>query len=172
MDTLPNEILSLVLGWNVRMCRGDKNALIELRCVCKAFDIVLKPYIFKTVQLEFSRFLRHEKTPSIRALERVGHHCESIYLDMMIVRDEGTSTHSSTTRPQGGAPKTSLPEPGAHGMEYLRASFTIESSTRACLLLLTFHRGNRTTLQGLQEPDVEGSRDGPGSRVSSKILYE
>lgn len=93
METLPNEILTLILRWNVRMCRGDKNTIIELRHVCKAFDVVLKPYIFKTVQLEFSRFLRHEGTPSLRALERVGNICESIYLDMMIVRDEGTCRH-------------------------------------------------------------------------------
>lgn len=74
------------------MCCGDKNAIIELRSVCKAFDAVLKPYLFKTIQLEFSKFLRHERTPSVMALERVGDCCESMYLDMMIIRDEGMRT--------------------------------------------------------------------------------
>jgi hypothetical protein len=89
MEALPAELLALILEWNVRMCRGDKNTLIELRFVCKAFDAILKPYVFKTVQLEFSKFLRHEPTSSTTHLERVGGLCESMYLDMMIIRDEG-----------------------------------------------------------------------------------
>lgn len=91
MDTLPIEILSLILGWNVRMCCENKNTAIELRSVCKAFDVVLKPLVFKTIQLEFSKFLRHKRTPSVLALERVGGYCEFMYLDMMVVRDEGMS---------------------------------------------------------------------------------
>jgi hypothetical protein len=89
MDSLPTEVLGLILLWNVRMCRCDKNALLPLRLVCKAFDDALKPYVFKAVQLEFSKFHRHEPGPDIESLARVGNTCEALYLDMMVVRDEG-----------------------------------------------------------------------------------
>jgi hypothetical protein len=88
MDSLPAEILGLVLRWNVDMCRHDKNLVLPLRLVCKAFDAALKPYIFKTVQLEFSRFLK-DSTPNTESLARVGHLCGAVYMDMMVVRDEG-----------------------------------------------------------------------------------
>jgi hypothetical protein len=96
MDSLPTEVLGLILLWNVRMCRCDKNALLPLRLVCKAFDDALKPYVFKAVQLEFSKFHRHEPTPDISSLARVGNTCEALYLDMMVVRDEGTLVIYST----------------------------------------------------------------------------
>lgn len=73
------------------MCRCEKNAVLPHRLVCKAFDNALKPFIFKTVQLEFSRFLKTDRTPTIESLERVGGICEALYLDMMVVRDEGMS---------------------------------------------------------------------------------
>jgi hypothetical protein len=88
MDSLPTEILGLVLRFNVDMCRHDKNLVLPLRLVCKAFDAALKPYIFKTVQLEFSRFLK-DATPNTDSLARVGHLCGAVYMDMMVVRDEG-----------------------------------------------------------------------------------
>jgi hypothetical protein len=78
------------------MCRCDKNALLPLRLVCKAFDDALKPYVFKAVQLEFSKFHRHEPTPDISSLARVGNTCEALYLDMMVVRDEGMLVIHST----------------------------------------------------------------------------
>ncbi|RDL42181.1 uncharacterized protein BP5553_02160 [Venustampulla echinocandica] len=87
MDLLPAEILGLILLWDVRMCRLDKNIILPLRLVCKAFDVALRPYIFKTIQLEFSRFLR-SAVPNTGSLTRVGHLCEAIYLDMMMIRDE------------------------------------------------------------------------------------
>jgi hypothetical protein len=96
MDSLPTEVLGLILLWNVRMCRCEKNALLPLRLVCKAFDDALKPYVFKAVQLEFSKFHRHEPTPDISSLARVGNTCEALYLDMMVVRDEGTLVIHST----------------------------------------------------------------------------
>lgn len=71
------------------MCRCDKNKILPLRLVCRAFDTALKPYIFKTVQLEFSRFLRDAPRPKLEELARVGQLCDALYLDMMVVRDEG-----------------------------------------------------------------------------------
>jgi hypothetical protein len=88
METLPTELLRLILDWNVRMCRADKNRILDLRLVCKTFDAVLKPCTFKTVQLEFSRFQRQGR-PSLCDLARVGSFVEALYMDMMIVRDEG-----------------------------------------------------------------------------------
>lgn len=124
MDSLPAELLSLVLLWNVRTSRCEKNTILPLRLVCKAFDEILKPYVFKTIQLEFSRFLRqrrgsneakddegklvrglhghgsgldgiwgNEEIWKLRmdreGLRRVGGYCEALYLDLMVVRDEG-----------------------------------------------------------------------------------
>jgi hypothetical protein len=89
MDSLPRELIELILFSAVRMCRCDKNIILNLRLVCKAFDVALRPYSFKTIQLEFSRFLRHEPTPDINALEHVGALCHAVYMDLMVVRDEG-----------------------------------------------------------------------------------
>ncbi|TVY37351.1 hypothetical protein LOCC1_G008603 [Lachnellula occidentalis] len=94
MDSLPTEILGLVLRFNVDMCRHDKNLVLPLRLVCKAFDAALKPYIFRTVQLEFSRFLK-DATPNTDSLARVGHLCSAVYMDMMVVRDEEEITRLS-----------------------------------------------------------------------------
>jgi hypothetical protein len=82
------EILRLILRWDVSMCRLDKNSLLPLRLTCKAFDNVLRPYLMKTIKMEYSCFLRDTKY-NVRTLERVGNLCDSIYLDMMVIRDEG-----------------------------------------------------------------------------------
>lgn len=87
LDSLPPELLELVLLWTVRMCRCEKNKVLPLRCVSKAFNTTLRPYVLKTIQLEFSRFLNQ---PSNDALEAIGGFCQAVYLDMMVVRDEGT----------------------------------------------------------------------------------
>ncbi|PMD48845.1 hypothetical protein L207DRAFT_505867 [Hyaloscypha variabilis F] len=63
MDSLPAELLNLILLWNIRMSRCEKNTILPLRLVCKAFNEILKPYVFKTIQLEFSRFLRQRRGP-------------------------------------------------------------------------------------------------------------
>jgi hypothetical protein len=89
MDSLPRELLESILMFNVQMCQCDKNNIFPLRLVCKAFDAFLKPYIFKTIQLEFSKFMRHAATPDFKSLETVGKLCQAVYLDMMVVRDEG-----------------------------------------------------------------------------------
>lgn len=90
MDELPTEILDTVLLWVVRISKCDKNSVLPMRLVCSAFDKGLRPYIFKCIQLEFSRFLRDAETLDVEALRRVGAVAESLYLDLMVVRDEGT----------------------------------------------------------------------------------
>jgi hypothetical protein len=89
MDSLPPELIELILLDNVRMCHFKKNRLFPLRLVCRAFDAALRPYIFKTIQLEFSKFLRAAPTPDMKALESIGYLCQAVYLDMMVVRDDG-----------------------------------------------------------------------------------
>lgn len=74
------------------MCERDKNMILQHRLVCKAFDLALRNAVFKTLQLEFSRLLRHVPTPDPGSLSRVGDLCEALYLDLMVVRDEGMST--------------------------------------------------------------------------------
>ena len=89
MESLPQELIELVLLWNVRMCKCDKNEVLPLRLVCKAFDVALKPYIFKTIPLDFSKFLKVAETPGLRDLTAVGALCQAVYLNMMVIRDEG-----------------------------------------------------------------------------------
>lgn len=92
MDSLPRELLESILFFNVRMCRSNKNALLPLRLVCKAFDAFLKPYALRTIQLEFSKFLRDAPTPKLAALETAGKFCQAVYIDVMVIRDEGMFT--------------------------------------------------------------------------------
>lgn len=89
METLPTEMLEMILMWDVRMCRSEKNTILPLRLVCKAFDRALRPYIFKTMQLEFSRFARDKPALDPKAVERVGDLCNALYIDMMVIRDDG-----------------------------------------------------------------------------------
>jgi hypothetical protein len=73
------------------MCRCEKNKVLPLRQVCKAFDTALKPYVLKTIQLEFSKFAKSANMPFLQDVDRIGQYCQAVYLDMMVVRDEGTS---------------------------------------------------------------------------------
>ncbi|KUJ07558.1 uncharacterized protein LY89DRAFT_660315 [Mollisia scopiformis] len=91
MNKLPAEILDAILLWVVRICRCEKNVILPLRQICKAFDVALKPYAFKCIQLEFSRFMKFRTDPrelDLKALKDVGKLSESLYLDLMVVRDE------------------------------------------------------------------------------------
>ncbi|KAF8847131.1 hypothetical protein BDZ45DRAFT_351750 [Acephala macrosclerotiorum] len=88
MDKLPTEILGVILYWTTKLCKCEKNTLIPLRLVCKAFDAGLRPYIFKCIQLEFSRFRRNLKPLDEGALQRVGGLADALYVDVMVVRDE------------------------------------------------------------------------------------
>ncbi|KAI9738041.1 MAG: hypothetical protein M1818_005469 [Claussenomyces sp. TS43310] len=88
MDRLPPELLHNILLWSVRQNRCDKNKLLSLRLVCSAFDSVLRPYIFKTFQLEFSRFAQRDAVLQYKGMENVGELCEALYCDLMVIRDE------------------------------------------------------------------------------------
>lgn len=93
MESLPVELLWQILAWEIRMCRHEKNAIVPLRLVCHAFDVALKPYIFKTIQLEYSRFIRsastyqHDNRLDLGRLKGFGLLTEALYLDLMVVRD-------------------------------------------------------------------------------------
>jgi hypothetical protein len=90
MDNLPPELLRGILLSSVHLSRSEKNVLLPLRLVNKRFDFILREYMFKTVQLDFSRFARGETAPQMSSLADVGHLCQSLYCDMMVIRDEGT----------------------------------------------------------------------------------
>ncbi|ESZ91185.1 hypothetical protein SBOR_8436 [Sclerotinia borealis F-4128] len=91
MDQLPTELLGLILEKKIEMCCCDKNDVLDLRLVCKAFDQILKPSIFKTIQLEFSRFSSFRNIDNhpdqLKTLQSVGPLSSSVYIDMMVVRD-------------------------------------------------------------------------------------
>ncbi|KAA8567031.1 hypothetical protein EYC84_010115 [Monilinia fructicola] len=91
MDQLPPELLGLILGKNVEMCRCDKNSILELRLVCKVFNELLKPSIFKTIQLEFSRLSRFrdidDNPDRLKTLQNVASLSSSLHIDTMVVRD-------------------------------------------------------------------------------------
>ncbi|RKF56314.1 hypothetical protein OnM2_082037 [Erysiphe neolycopersici] len=93
MDSIPVELLRQILAWEIQMCRCEKNAIIRLRLVCHAFDVALKPYIFKTIQLECSRFIRsastykHDNRMDLGQLKGFGLFTEALYLDLMVIRD-------------------------------------------------------------------------------------
>jgi hypothetical protein len=90
MDSLPPELLRGIILSSVQLSRSEKNVLLPLRLVNKRFDFILREYMFKTVQLDFSRFARGETAPQMGSLAAVGHLCQSLYCDMMVIRDEGT----------------------------------------------------------------------------------
>lgn len=75
------------------MCRHEKNTILPLRLVCRAFDTALKPYLFKTIQLRFSHFLKSDSAYRVgrgldfENLNSVGLLTEALYLDLMVVRD-------------------------------------------------------------------------------------
>ena len=96
MDILPAEIVLSILRYCVVGHYDDKNALLPLRTVCRLFDSIIKPYALRTLQLEFTRLdktARRRRPPDHAALQRIGRLCRALYLDMMVVRDEGEVKH-------------------------------------------------------------------------------
>ena len=93
MERLPPEIILTILEYCVANHYGDKNALLNLRTVCKLFDHVLKPIVLQTLQLEFTRLDRISRSCrplDDAALQRIGHLCQALYLDLMMIRDDGS----------------------------------------------------------------------------------
>ncbi|KAK7757738.1 hypothetical protein SLS62_000116 [Diatrype stigma] len=92
MESLPPEIILTILEYCVANHYGDKNSLLTLRAVCKLFDHILKPIVLQTLQLEFTRLDRISRScrpPDEAALQRIGHLCQALYLDLMMIRDDG-----------------------------------------------------------------------------------
>lgn len=88
MNRLPRELVDIIL----RQCvtDGPRNSVLRLRLVCRTFDRTLKPYALRTLALEFSRLSKATRFahPQIDALQTVGYHCKSLYIDLMVLRDE------------------------------------------------------------------------------------
>lgn len=88
MDKVPFEILAAILRVTVHSM--PKNAALNLRFVCRAFDTALKPILCQTLNLEFTRLSRfsHRRPPTPEGLQTIGYHCTSLYIDLMLLRDE------------------------------------------------------------------------------------
>lgn len=96
MDILPAEIVLSIARHCIAVHYDDKNALLQLRTVCRLFDDVIKPYVLRTLQLEFTRLdktARRLRPPDHAALQRIGGLCRALYIDMMIVRDDSEVKH-------------------------------------------------------------------------------
>ncbi|GFP56365.1 hypothetical protein TASIC1_0006053500 [Trichoderma asperellum] len=88
MNRLPPELIDAILLQCI--ASGPKNAILDLRLVCRTFNRILKPFVCRTLGLEFSRLSRtgRQTRPQTDALQTIGYHCKSLYVDLMVVRDE------------------------------------------------------------------------------------
>ncbi|KAF4978022.1 hypothetical protein FZEAL_5529 [Fusarium zealandicum] len=88
MDQIPRELIVDILQQCID--NGPKNAVLPLRLVCRLFDQILKPFVCRTLDLEFSRLSKasDEPHPQIDALQTIGYHCKSLYIDLMVLRDD------------------------------------------------------------------------------------
>ncbi|EFY89775.1 hypothetical protein MAC_04207 [Metarhizium acridum CQMa 102] len=91
MDRLPRELIDAILQQCI--AQGQKNSVLNLRLVCRLFDRILKPSVCCTLGLDFSRMSRasHLRRPDVDALQTIGYHCKSLYIDLMVLRDESMS---------------------------------------------------------------------------------
>lgn len=90
MDHLPRELIDAILQQCI--AQGPKNSVMSLRLVCRLFDKILKPAVCCTLGLDFSRLNRagYSRRPQVDALQTIGYNCKSLYIDMMVLRDEST----------------------------------------------------------------------------------
>lgn len=88
MEKLPQELVEAILEQCVAC--GTKNIVLSLRLVCRAFNYGLKPYALKTLNLDFTRLNKalDETRPTYEALQTIGYHCKSLFIDLMVLRDE------------------------------------------------------------------------------------
>lgn len=91
MDRLPHELLVNILNQCIAL--GPKNVVLNVRLVCRLFDRILKPSVCRTLNLDFSRLSRasHRPLPRDDALQTIGYNCRSIFIDLMVLRDERES---------------------------------------------------------------------------------
>ncbi|KAH8675427.1 hypothetical protein BX600DRAFT_507666 [Xylariales sp. PMI_506] len=95
---LPAELMIDILELAVLSCRHNKNAILELRKVCRLFNDILRPYALHTLQLEFTRLDpllldRYSSPPDLKALETAAPFCKALAVDLMLVRDEGETSY-------------------------------------------------------------------------------
>jgi hypothetical protein len=84
MDKLPREIIDLILDeCLLALCR---NAVLNLRLVCRAFNHHLKPLACSNINVDFWRMT--DRRPRIEALQTIGYHCQSMFLDFTALRDD------------------------------------------------------------------------------------
>ena len=90
MDRLPLELVEAILDQSIAIC--TKRNVLDLRLVCRLFDRILKPYACRTLNLGFSKLSKrhHPPPPRSDALQTIGNHCEGLYIDLMVLRDEST----------------------------------------------------------------------------------
>ncbi|RDA90508.1 hypothetical protein CP533_0835 [Ophiocordyceps camponoti-saundersi (nom. inval.)] len=88
MDRLPRELVDAILEQCI--AQGAKNQVLKLRLVCRTFERTLKPFVCRTLGLDFSRLSRLSgfPRPQIDALQTIGYHCTSLYVDLMVLRDD------------------------------------------------------------------------------------
>lgn len=88
MDSLPQELIEAILDQCV--AGGTKNGILNLRLVCRAFNHGLKPFALKTLNLDFTRLNKalEETRPTYDALQTIGYQCQSLFIDLMVLRDE------------------------------------------------------------------------------------
>ncbi|UQC86755.1 uncharacterized protein CLUP02_12257 [Colletotrichum lupini] len=88
MESLPRELIDAILRQCVAL--SPRNHILDLRLVCRAFDRFLKPFALRTIALEFSRLSKNSRRrqPDIDSLQTIGYHCKSMYIDLMVLRDE------------------------------------------------------------------------------------
>jgi hypothetical protein len=88
MNRLPGELVNAIILHCVSSF--SKNNVLELRLVCRLFNDILKPYACQTIDLDFSRLSKTSgrRRPRIDALQTVGYYCKSIFIDLMVVRDD------------------------------------------------------------------------------------
>ncbi|KID77319.1 uncharacterized protein G6M90_00g098590 [Metarhizium brunneum] len=104
MDRLPRELIDAILQQCIAQGHKNKNAVLNLRLVCRLFDRILKPSVCCTLGLDFSRMSRasHLRRPDVDALQTIGYHCKSLYIDMMVLRDESTPPLAPSPSPLFG----------------------------------------------------------------------
>ena len=93
MDTLPTELLSQIL--QIAAVSMSKNYSLKLRLVCRTFDSILKPLLCETLNIDVSTLSRKtfQRHPWEHALQTIGFHCKSLFVDLMLLRDERRFCH-------------------------------------------------------------------------------
>lgn len=89
MDSLPTEILKVILTSLITGSSSSKNDVLPLRLVCKDFNALLREDLLKTVQLDFSRLSKLGEPLDFKYVDGLGEHCEAIHADFMVMRDQG-----------------------------------------------------------------------------------